>query len=300
MEAWVAITVLAAFLQNLRSALQKHMKEQVSTSGATYARFVFAFPFALLYVSGLSSFGGFTIPAPDFSFWIYASIGGAAQIFATALLVSLFSFRNFAVGTAYSKTETVQTALIGIVILSDPLSLAAVAGILISLAGVFALSLAKGAFDLKTFLMSWFKKTALIGIASGTFFGISAVSYRAASLSLGGEGVVIQAAFTLACVTVMQTLAMSVYLRVREPGQIMAVIRTWRIALGVGLSGMMASACWFTAMTLQNAAYVRALGQVELIFTFAASYFFFRERPNFAEVCGIFLIIGGVLVLLLG
>lgn len=300
MEAWVAITVLAAFLQNLRSALQKHLKEHVSTSGATYARFVFAFPFAILYVSGLTTFGSFDVPSPDFSFWIYAATGGAAQIFATALLVSLFSFRNFAVGTAYSKTETVQTALIGIVVLSDPLSLAAVAGILISLAGVFALSLAKGAFDLKTFLMSWFKKTALIGIASGTFFGISAVSYRAASLSLGGEGVIIQAAFTLACVTVMQTLAMSIYLRLREPGQIMAVIRTWRIALGVGLSGMMASACWFTAMTLQNAAYVRALGQVELVFTFAASYFFFRERPNTSEFLGIFLLIGGVLVLLLG
>lgn len=300
MEAWVAITVAAAFLQNLRSALQKQMKERVSTSGATYARFLFAFPFACLYVSGLMSFGGFDAPMPNFSFWSFAVIGGAAQIFATALLVSLFSFRNFAVGTAYSKTETVQTALIGIVILSDPLSVVAAVGILISLAGVLALSLAKGSFDLKTLLTSWFKRTALIGIASGTFFGISAVSYRAASLSLGGEGVIIQAAYTLACVTVLQTLAMSVYLRLREPGQIMAVIRTWRIALGVGLSGMMASACWFTAMTLQNAAYVRALGQVELIFTFAASYFFFRERPNATEICGIFLLIGGVLVLLLG
>ena len=300
MEAWVAITVAAAFLQNLRSALQKQMKEQVSTSGATYARFLFAFPFALLYVGGLSGFGGFELPVPGISFWGFAVIGGAAQIFATALLVSLFSLRNFAVGTAYSKTETVQTALIGIVILSDPLSLAALAGILISLAGVLALSLAKGALDLKTLMLSLFRKTALIGIASGTFFGISAVSYRAASLSLGGEGAVIQAAFTLACVTVMQTFAMSVYLRLREPGQISAVIRTWRIALGVGLSGMLASACWFTAMTLQNAAYVRALGQVELVFTFAASYFFFRERPNFTEVAGIVLLIGGVLILLLG
>lgn len=300
MEAWVAITVAAAFLQNLRSALQKHMKEQVSTSGATYARFCFAFPFAILYVFALARFGGFELPAPGPDFWLYAAVGGAAQIFATALLVSLFSFRNFAVGTAYSKTETVQTALIGIVILSDPLSLAAVAGILISLAGVFALSMAKGAFDLRTLLFSWFKRTALIGIASGTFFGISAVSYRAASLSLGGEGVIVQAAFTLACVTVMQTLAMSVYLRLREPGQITAVIKTWRTALGVGLSGMLASACWFTAMTLQNAAYVRALGQVELVFTFAASYFFFRERPNLTEVIGILLLIGGVLVLLLG
>jgi drug/metabolite transporter (DMT)-like permease len=300
MEAWIAITIAAAFLQNLRSALQKHMKGRVSTSGATYARFCFAFPFAILYVGGLTGFGGFELPSPPPSFWLYATVGGAAQIFATALLVSLFSFRNFAVGTAYSKTETVQTAVIGIVILSDPLSAAAVAGILISLIGVFALSMARSPLDLKSLLFGCLSRTALIGIASGTFFGISAVSYRAASLSLGGEGVIVQAAFTLACVTVMQTLAMTLYLRLREPGQITAVIRTWRVALGVGVSGMLASACWFTAMTLQNAAYVRALGQVELVFTLAASYFFFRERPVMIEMIGIGLLIGGVVILLLG
>jgi drug/metabolite transporter (DMT)-like permease len=98
----------------------------------------------------------------------------------------------------------------------------------------------------------------------------------------------------------MQTLAMTLYLRLREPGQITAVIRTWRVALGVGVSGMLASACWFTAMTLQNAAYVRALGQVELVFTLAASYFFFRERPVMIEMIGIGLLIGGVVILLLG
>jgi drug/metabolite transporter (DMT)-like permease len=62
---------------------------------------------------------------------------------------------------------------------------------------------------------------------------------------------------------------------------------------------MIASAGWFTAMTIQNAAYVRALGQIELVFTFTAAVFFFRERPNRTEVIGILLVIGGILLLLL-
>ncbi|MGI9451376.1 MAG: EamA family transporter, partial [Geminicoccaceae bacterium] len=140
---------------------------------------------------------------------------------------------------------------------------------------------------------------ALIGITSGTFFGVSAVSYRAASLSLGGDGFLMQAGFTLACVTVLQTGLMAAYMRLREPGQITAVLRSWRVSALVGLAGMLASVGWFTAMTIQNAAYVRALGQIELVFTFASSYFIFGERSNRMELIGVMLVTFGILLLLL-
>ena len=162
-----------------------------------------------------------------------------------------------------------------------------------------AISVATTDIRVRNLLQSLTEKTALIGIASGAFFGISAVAYRGASLSLGGEGFLMQAAFTLACVTVFQTLVMAVYMRLREPGQITRVLQSWKVALWVGLSGMMGSAGWFTAMTIQNAAYVRALGQIELVFTFAASYFFFHEKTNRVELLGIALVIGGILILLL-
>ena len=92
---------------------------------------------------------------------------------------------------------------------------------------------------------------------------------------------------------------MAIYMRLKEPGQITTVIREWRVAALVGICGVMGSAGWFTAMTIQNAAYVRALGQIELIFTFAITYFYFRERPSTNEIAGIVLIAGGILVLLL-
>ena len=60
-----------------------------------------------------------------------------------------------------------------------------------------------------------------------------------------------------------------------------------------------ASACWFTAMTIQNAAYVRALGQVELIFTFIVSAVFFRERATGLEIAGILLTVAGIICLLI-
>jgi drug/metabolite transporter (DMT)-like permease len=143
------------------------------------------------------------------------------------------------------------------------------------------------------------EKPARIGIASGAFFGLSAISYRGASLSLGGHGFLIRAAYTLASVTLFQTLVMAIYMRLGEPGQVTAVFRAWRVAAWAGITGMIASAGWFTAMTIQNAAYVRALGQIELVFTLAAGIFLFHEWPNHAEVIGILLVIAGILLLLL-
>ncbi|MHA1152026.1 MAG: EamA family transporter [Alphaproteobacteria bacterium] len=299
-ELWIPITIAAAFLQNLRSMLQKHLKGRLSTGGATYARFIYAVPFALVYVTGLAAAPGFTLPAPHVTFALYTVTGGLAQIVATALLVYLFSFRNFAVGTTYSKTETVQTAIFGLVILGDGLSGAAIVAIMVSLVGVMVLSSSKGSVGLGRLLTAWTERTALIGLASGAAFGISAVSYRAAALSLGGEGVLIQAAFTLACVLCFQTLVMGAYLLWREPGQFRQVLAAWPVAIWVGVVGMLGSVGWFTAMTLQNAAYVRALGQIELVFTFLAAHLIFRESSTRLEVIGILLIIGGILILLLG
>jgi drug/metabolite transporter (DMT)-like permease len=299
LELWIPITIAAAFCQNLRSAMQKHLKARLSTSGATYARFLYAAPLAALYVLGLMTLGGMTLPAPNPTFLVFTVIGGLGQILATALLVYLFSFRNFAVGTTFSKTETVQTALFGIVILGEPLALGAVFAILVSLIGVFLISTARTVGGLQGLLRGLADRPALIGIASGAAFGISAVSYRAASLALGGEGFLIQAAFTLAAVTLFQTIVMGAYLLYREPGQFTAVLASWRVSALVGLTGMLASACWFTAMTIQNAAYVRALGQIELIFTFTASSLIFGERNTTRELMGITLVTLGILLLLL-
>jgi drug/metabolite transporter (DMT)-like permease len=298
-ELWVPVTIAAAFLQNLRSALQKHLKGKLSTSGATFARFGFGFPVALAYVAFLHFGVGFSIPTPDMEFFIWTAAGGATQIGATALLVYLFGLRNFAVGTAYSKTETVQAAVFGVVFLGDVLTWPAVLAILISLVGVVSISLAKTGGGAGKLATAFFEKTTAIGLVSGALFGISAVAYRGGSLSLGGPHFLIQAGYTLAWATFLQTVAMLIYIRIREPGQITKILQSWKVASIVGASGALGSVGWFTAMTIQNVAYVRALGQIELVFTFIASVVFFKESSTKGEVFGIVLIVAGILLLLL-
>ena len=298
LELWIPVTLAAAFLQCVRTALQKHLKGQLSTNGAGFVRFFYGFPFALVYVAALVGLLGYEIPGTNPRFWIYALMGGVAQIVATSLLILVFSFRNFAVGTIYSKTEVVQTAIFGWLLFEQPLSAAGWLAILIGAAGVMTLSLAKTDAGLRQFLFGWTEKSALIGIGSGFLFGVSALAIREASLALDGGDAFIRAGFTLACITVLQTILMGTYLALRERDQLAKVILTWRVSALVGLTGVMGSAGWFLAMTLQKVAYVRTVGQVELVFTFIASYFFFKERASRAEIAGILLIVAGIVVLL--
>ncbi len=299
LDLWIPLTIAGAFFQNLRSALQKHLKAHLSTAGATYVRFFYAWPFAILYVWALTQFGGFAVPAINGPFLIYCVLGGLSQIIFTFLLVWLFSFRNFAAGTIYSKTETAQVALLGLVILGDPLTLGAVIAIGISLIGVLALSVAETKVTIRNLLSNLFGKTTAIGLTCGAFLGASVVFYRGGALALGGDGFLMQAAMTLAVSVVFQTVVMGVYLAIREPDQIRAVLVHWRPSLSVGVAGALASVFWFSAFTLQNAAYVRALGQIELVFTILASAVFFREKIKQLELVGIFFIVSGILILVL-
>lgn len=302
METWILITVAAAFLQNVRSAMQKHLKGRLGTTGATFVRFGFGVPFALVYMGILALVLARPLPVPGAAFFLWAIAGGIGQIAATFLLVHLFSFRNFAVGTAYSRTEPAQAAIFALVFLGERASAGTLVAIAISVAGVMIISVARSVVSLRTLATSVFSRTAAIGLLSGTFFGISAVAYRSASLALAptlpAPDYMMQASYTLAFVIMLQTVLMLGWILLRERDELPRIAAAWRPALLVGFVGATASFGWFMAMTLQQAAVVKALAQVEMLFTFASTVFIFKERINRLEIAGCALIVVGVLALL--
>ncbi len=298
MDAWVFITVFAAFSQNIRSALQKRLTTELSAFGATQARFLYAIPFALLYLAVLVGGFDYPLPAPGRDFYAYAVAGAIGQILGSAFLVALYSHGNFVVGTAYSKTESIQAALLGLVVLADRLTSGALLGICVGIAGVILMASAGSPKTTGDILRSVTSRGALYGLASGAGFAVAAIGFRGASLTLAG-GAAVQAAFTLAFVLTLQAALVYIYLRVREPGQMAKVVANARTGWFVGLAGMLASVGWFTAMTLQNAAYVRALGQVELLFAYGASVLLFREKIVRQELSGMLIMVAGIALLLL-
>jgi len=299
MELWIPITVGAALMQCLRTALQRHLKGRLSTAGANYIRYVFGAPFALLALSILVLATGAELPSLHATFFVNALLGGLAQIVATSCLILAFTMRNFAVGTTYSKTETIQTAVLSTIFLAEPISLWAWGAVVVSLVGVLVLSLPARGGAWRDVLFGWTQKAALYGLAAGFLFGVSAITIRGASLSLGDGDPFLRSFTTLAAITALQTVMMTAYLLWFERDQFAAVIRHWRPSAMVGIMSVIGSAGWFTAMTLQNAALIRAVGQVELVFTVLVSRFAFREPPTLRELTGIALIAVAVVALLL-
>ena len=142
-------------------------------------------------------------------------------------------------------------------------------------------------------------RAAGLGLLSGVLFAMSGVGYRGASLSLETGDVFLRATVTLACVTTAQTIAMGIWLRWRERGEITRVFAAWRVAGLVGVTSMIGSTCWFVAFTLQTVAYVAALGQIELLFSLAFSVFIFHEKISRRELQGGGLLMLSVVVLIL-
>ena len=296
MDGWILFTIAAALVQTVRFMLQKQLKTAgLSTAGATFARFIYAAPLAAILILLYAALSDQPAPAMPGRFWGFALTGGVAQILATMCVVAIFSHRNFAVGITFKKTEVVMTAIAGFLILNEGVGLAGGLAIGVGLLGVIVLSDPPGGTG--AFFSRIFNKAAGLGVASGVFFAISAIGYRGASLALSNGDTALRAGTTLAVVTASQTLAMALWLAWHDKSQIGAVLRAWRVAALVGVTSMIGSFFWFSAFTLQNAAYVNALGQIELIFSIAAAALFFRERITVREFCGIALLSAGILVL---
>lgn len=296
---WIPVTIAAAFLQNLRSALQKAIKGRLSTAGAAYSRFIYALPLALLYVWGLHDIGGFALPQSNGLFLLYCALGGLSQILFTVTLLWMFSFRSFAVGTTFSKLEVVLIAILGAILLGDTVGPLAAVAIGVGAAGTVLLSLTETRLTFGGLWRGMGEKATLIGLLSAVLLGSSVVFYRGAALALDGPEFIMAAAYALAISLAMQTVMMGAWFLVFDRPELGRVLKEWRRAAPVGLVGMACSVCWFTAFTLQNAAYVRALGQVELVFTFIAGAFWFREKVQKIEVAGIILIVCAILLILL-
>jgi drug/metabolite transporter (DMT)-like permease len=299
-ELWIPITVAAAFFQCTRTALQQKLKALLSTNGANFVRYFYGAPVSILMLVLLMTVGGRALPEWDWMFVAWAAVGGVAQIIATSLLIYAFELRNFTVGTAYSKTETVQIALVSVLVIGERLGILAWAGILVSLFGVIVLSVRGDARSLREIVLGWTHKAALVGIAAGALFGVAALSIRQGAIHLPSGDFMIRAIFTLAVMNTLQTLIMGAWLLARERDQLVRVAVTWRSSALVGLLSVFGSACWAMGFALQSAAYVRSLGQIELVFTFIASRYMLHERPSLGELVGSILVVGGVVLILLG
>lgn len=289
---WIAFTVLAALMQAVRTAGQKQLTSSVSPMSSTFIRYVFGLPFATAYLSWMTP----DSPLPSLGdalsntrFLVFALAASLAQIIATVLLVRLFDFRNFTVGTSLAKTEAVQAAVFGTLMFGLPLSPVGWLAVAVGFLGIYIVSMP--AADQR-----WEGRTVVIGTLSGSAFALTSLCIREASHSLQHPGL-LSAATTLVLMIALQSLICGLWLALREPGQFRAISARLPLASFVGLTSAAGSIGWFTAMTLQNPALVKSLGQVEFIFTLLLTTLFFKERVSAREMLGVVAIVCSVILI---
>jgi drug/metabolite transporter (DMT)-like permease len=300
LPGWIAFTLSAALFQTWRTALQQRLRGQLSVNAAAVVRYLYGVPVGIaLVLAYLAVFGG-EVHAPGAIVLLLCAAGGLTQILGTNLLIMAFGYRNFAVGTAYSKTEAVQAALIASLLLSEHLSALSWAGIAVSLGGVLVLSLAGKGTHPAELLRGITQPAALCGIGSGLCFALTAILIREANRALPGPDPVFRALLILVITNTLQTLMQGGWLLLREPAQLRAVFASWRSSAPVGALSALGSACWFSAFALAPVALVRAVGQTEILFTLAFGRFYLAEKATRADIAGALLLVGGVVLVLVG
>ncbi len=288
---WALFTVIAAFSQTVRNAAQRQLTATLGTVGATHVRFLFGFPFALVFLAAVLIGSGASLPRPGLVYWAWVADGALTQIAATALMLAAMNARSFVVAIAYIKTEPVQVALFGLLLLGDPVTPWLALAILVATAGVVAMSLKPGT-------QAGGMRPTLSGLAAGAMFGLSAVGFRGAILSLGLPSYLMAATFTLVIGLLLQSVLLSAYLWLRDPAVLRAIMRSWRPSLFAGFMGALASQFWFLAFALATAASVRTLALVEVLFAQAISRFVFKQPTTRRELAGIALIVIGCTLLI--
>jgi drug/metabolite transporter (DMT)-like permease len=297
---WVAITLSAALFQCWRTALQQRLRGQLSLNAAAVVRYLYGVPVgAMILLVYWLVFGGSFGPV---SWWFIGlcALAGLCQIFGTNLLISSFGPRGFAVGTAYSKTEAVQASLLSIILLGEILPVLSWLGIGISVFGVMYLTLAGRGLNGRDILKATFQPAALCGIGAGAFFAFTSIFVRKANIELPGEDAILKALYSVVVTNMIQTLMQGGWLAMSEPKQFVAVFRSWRTSMQVGALSAFGSSCWFVGFSLAPVALVRAVGQVEIIFTLLFSRFFLGERLKTKDVIGALTLVAGVVLVLIG
>ena len=297
---WIPVTLWAAFAQTLRNVAQRQLTGELGTLGATLVRFLYGLPFAALWLFAVHVGGQYDLPAVNLSFLGWVVLGAVSQIAATALLLRVMAERNFTLGVAYSKSEIIQVAVFGFVFLGDRVNTVVAIAIALGTAGVLMLAPADREHPWRALLTGWTSRLALLGIASGTGFALSAVGFRGAALALHGTPFLMAAACTLLVAQLVQTLLLGGWLLWRKRDVVVRVLRAWRASLFAGFMGAAASAGWFTAMAIEPVAHVRTLGLIELLFSYVVSRRVFREHLERRELIGIALLTLGLIVVALG
>ena len=291
---WVAFTLSASAAQTARNVMQRELTGALGALGASQVRFLFGLPFAVLFFVGLRLATGIAAPSIGPAAAGFIVMGALAQIGGTALMLAAMRQRSFVVVVAFTKTEAAQVALYALLFLGETPTVTLIGAIVLATLGVFLMA-GSGA---EAGRAGW--RPIAMGLASATFFAFAAVGFRGAVTRMATPSTAMAATTVLVAGLAVQTAVLLVWLALFDRAGLKVILALWRASLVAGFMGALASQLWFVAFALTDAARVRTLALVEVLFAQAASLKLFRERPSAREWLGMALIVAAAAMLIGG
>ena len=277
---------------------QKNLIEDVGVLVSAYSRFIFALPFvALLAVLFLDTQEIVRLKNFSSTAWFFLIAASICQILFTFVLIKLFTLRSFAIGVAFSKTEVIQTTLLEIIIVGFILTSQVLVAIIIGFIGMLFMSKQKliGNVGYNTL----FLKQVTLGVSCGIFLGLSSVLYKIALDNVTSDLIYKKVLILSFLALAFQSAIFGIYILVTEGTQnTLKLMLIWKRGLPVGFFACAATFCWFYAFSLVDATLVRAVGQLEIVFSVFLSVIFYKERITGVELIGMSLITISILALL--
>jgi len=289
----IIFTIIGAILQTFRNLEQKALSKKFDTLTVSWSRFILPLPLAIIAVF-------LTFSNVGQQFINLCLITAIFQIGGNFLLIETFRSKNFSIGVAFYKTEVLQTLILGLLFFNQSISNLGFLLIILTSFGVFLMS--NLSLKIKNFNFS--QKAILFGLLAGFCFSISAFNLKFASESLYALGYSKFLAPTIVLLWVILLQNIIFIVIKSSQNRLLSDLKKLLSSenrfsfLKTSLLSFVGSLFWFFAFALGNVIYVKAVGQIEMVFAVLASHFYLREKHSKREFIGIAVTTIGILSLI--
>ncbi len=295
--SWIICTIAATLLQTFRNLEQKNLHKKLDVLTVSWSRFILPLPFAVATAIYTSSFA-------HRQFIIYCLITAIFQVSGNIALLQTIKSKNFSIGVAFYKTETIQTLIIGFLLFNETISFLGCMLIIMASVGVVMMSSLNFTGGLKNFTKSLNDKVVIYGVVTGLCFSISAFNLKFSAQELIGSGVnafkasVIVLMWVICFQNILFVIIKSSQRRLKSDFKKLFMTENATAIVKTSILSFSGSICWFAAYALGKVVYVKAVGQIELIIAIIVSHFILRERLKSIEITGITLTSLAILLLI--
>ncbi len=285
---WVAFSVVAALAQVSRNAAMKSIGHKLDEYINVLGRFSFLLPFAAVAVWMKG------VPEIQPGFWWACVLFGFSQTLATLMLSKALLYGSIGVVTSLWKLSLIWLVLLSYFTLGETPSAWGLAGILLTLAGVYGLNVSRAR-------IGWFEPVRSLFTDKGMRYTmLSSLMYAPSVITFKQAAVLSDGPFgTLATYAAASLVVLPITLR-KSATHFKDAPRLWKGFVSLGLFAFITSLAQAEAYRLTLTSYVESVKQIEILLAIVVGYVLFKERDRVREtLLGGAVILSGIVLLIL-